>query len=82
MGRKRFFRPIFVFTRWIPGKLFLRMFVRRLRVLVGLFAVFDRRLRVSFGLVVIALSVVVRRLTMVVCCCLVMTGRVVVVFVR
>jgi len=81
MGRKNLFRPIFVFMRYRPRKLFLRMFVRRLRVLVGLFAVFERYLRVRFSLVVLALGVMVRRLTVVVCCRLVMTCRVVMVFV-
>ncbi len=60
----------------------MRFFVRRFCCLVGMSTVFERRRRVTFGLVVLPLGVVVRRLTMVVCCCLVMTGCVVVVFLR
>ncbi len=42
------------------------MFMRRLRVLMGMSAVFVRRFRVSFGLIVLALLVVMRRRVMVV----------------
>jgi len=81
-GQKRFFRPVFAVTHCTPRDLFVRFFVRRLRGFMGVFAVFVCCRRVSFGLVVLSLSVVVRRLTVVVCCRLVMGRSVVVVFVR